>query len=389
MEDIMEIREEKPKTLALSILSLSLLTVMAAAAVAPAMGTIKAFFSDASPLLTQMVISTPALFIVITNLIFPHLCKRMGSKTLVLSALLLYTIGGCLPGLCSHIVPLLCLRALVGIAVGILMPLATGLLAYHFPPSRMEKLMGYSSAFNCLGGIIAVLIAGFLSNISWRASFLVYLMGLIGIVLCLLFLPNDRIRSQESSFSLDSFKKYYRYVVAVFLLMVIFFVYPTCFAVETLSDGIIPQNAVTLIMSAMNVVGLLTGLSFGRIKGFFGNKVRLIPPTAMFIAYFLLGFVGGWVGTIVGTIFVGIGLNTGMPFIISSVSKKAGRSAAATALPMVSAFLYSAQFLSPFIISGMGKLMSGISLDHPPFVFAWVVSIILWVWLFFLKEKDA
>ena len=55
----MEIREEKPKTLALSILSLSLLTVMAAAAVAPAMGTIKAFFSDASPLLTQMVISTP------------------------------------------------------------------------------------------------------------------------------------------------------------------------------------------------------------------------------------------------------------------------------------------------------------------------------------------
>ena len=55
------------KQLMVSILSLSLLTVMAGAAVAPALGVIQAYFADSNPLFVQMVISVPAIFIVITN----------------------------------------------------------------------------------------------------------------------------------------------------------------------------------------------------------------------------------------------------------------------------------------------------------------------------------
>ncbi len=59
------------KRLTGSILSLSLLTVMACSAVAPALGVIQAYFSASSQRLVQMIISTPALLIVITNLFFP------------------------------------------------------------------------------------------------------------------------------------------------------------------------------------------------------------------------------------------------------------------------------------------------------------------------------
>ena len=59
------------KRLTGSILSLSLLTVMACAAVAPALGVIQAYFSASSQRLVQMIISTLALLIVITNLFFP------------------------------------------------------------------------------------------------------------------------------------------------------------------------------------------------------------------------------------------------------------------------------------------------------------------------------
>lgn len=44
---------------------------MACAAVAPALGVIQAYFSASSQRLVQMIISTPALLIVITNLFFP------------------------------------------------------------------------------------------------------------------------------------------------------------------------------------------------------------------------------------------------------------------------------------------------------------------------------
>ena len=75
------------KGLAVSILSLSLLTVMAGAAVAPALGVIQAYFSGTSQTVVQLIISIPALFIVITNLCFPALSRRFSTKTLVLGGI--------------------------------------------------------------------------------------------------------------------------------------------------------------------------------------------------------------------------------------------------------------------------------------------------------------
>lgn len=249
----------------ISILSLSLLTVMAGAAVAPALGVIKEAFPNASQLSIQLIISMPALFIFLTNMIFPRLSAKFGSKTLVLAGLFLYTVGGVAAGLFSNITLLLCMRALVGIGVGIIMPLSTGLLAYYYPPEAQSKLSGYSSAMNQIGGVIATLLAGVLSAVNWRASFLVYLLGLISVVLCALFLPNDRLGgSRETEEQADetadakpekvsvitSIKSYYKYIIAMFLLMSCFFLYPANYAMETLRfDTMIPASLISVIMA--------------------------------------------------------------------------------------------------------------------------------------------
>ena len=63
------------RRLTYTILSMSLLTVMAGAAIAPALGAIKAHFSDAPAILIQLIVSMPALFIIITNFFFEKLCS--------------------------------------------------------------------------------------------------------------------------------------------------------------------------------------------------------------------------------------------------------------------------------------------------------------------------
>ena len=55
------------KRVTATILSMSLLTVMAGAAIAPALGIIKAHFSQANDLLVQLIVSMPALLIIVTN----------------------------------------------------------------------------------------------------------------------------------------------------------------------------------------------------------------------------------------------------------------------------------------------------------------------------------
>ncbi|MBE6112315.1 MAG: MFS transporter [Peptococcaceae bacterium] len=375
-------KQSRGRSFMASILSLSLLTVMAGAAVAPALGVIQAYFDDSNQLFVQMIVSIPAIFIVITNFFFPKLCKSFGAKTLVTIGLIFYVFGGCLAGAFSNIFLVLLTRAFVGIGVGIIMPLSTGLLAYYFAPGEQEQLMGYSSAMNQMGGVIATLLSGLLAGISWRASFLVYLMGLISMVLCLIFLPNDNIgggEEQESSMKTsDVLKQNYRYVGAMFLLMTTFFVYPTNFAMETVKEGLIPQQYIAVIMAGMDFVAFFGGMLFVKVKSTFGRNTRFVAPLQFLIGYMLLAIVGGWPGVLAGSVCIGFANGAGIPYIISEASMRVGRSAAVTVMPLISAALYLAQFLCPFFVS-MATVLAG-SVMHLPYWFGIVIAALFCAW---------
>ena len=404
-------KQERRKNLTVTILSLSLLTVMAGAAVAPALGIIRAHFADVDQLLVQMIISIPALFIVLTNLIFPRLIARFRSRSLLLFGLLLYTVGGSIAGIFDHIGAVLIFRALVGVGVGIIMPMSTGLLAFYYTRDKQDKLMGYSSAMNQMGGAVATLLSGVLAGVSWRLSFLVYLMGLISIVLCLLFLPNEHIGGAQptaktpagagADHSADmhapriaekpksALAQYYPFVIAMFLLMVTFFIFPCEFALETVKEGIIPQQFISVIMAGMDLVAFLGGLSFVAVKKIAGRQTRIVAPLLFLIGYTFLAFDGGWSGAIFGALFVGFANGLGIPYLIATASKKAGRTAGSTVMPLLSAALYLAQFLTPMILSGVSSLLAGLQTAHLPYCIAFAFALLFTIWSFLtIRENE-
>lgn len=354
------------KRLKVSILSLSLLTVMAGAAMAPALGVISEYFSDEKTLFVQMIISMPAVFIFLTSFVFPKLAAKFRARTLLMIGLAFYTIGGCVAGVFNSIWIVLLMRALVGVGVGIIMPLSTGLLAFYFSPQEQESLMGWSSAMNNMGGVIATLISGALATVSWRISFLVYLMGLISIVLCAAFMPNDKIQSDEADERRGSaepehvipstgqvFRSNYVYIIAMFLEMSTFFIYPANFAMVTVRAGVIPENFTAIIMAIMDLVAFFGGMLFVKVKAAAGGSTKFVAPILFVVGYILLGVIGGWFGVLAGSVCVGFANGEGIPLIISEASKKMGRLAATTVMPLISAALYIAQFASPFIMSGI------------------------------------
>lgn len=355
-------KQAKLKPLAAGILSLSLLTVMAGAAVAPALEVIRAHFSDASRTSVQLIVSMPAVFIVITNLCFNRLAEKFGSKTLVITGLVLYTAGGCCAGLFDSIGLVLLMRALVGVGVGMIMPLSTGLLTYYFPPEKREGLLGLASAANQLGGVIATLLAGLLAGISWRLSFMVYLMGLISIVLCLIFLPNDRIggaAQPDEAPRVGVFRRNLTHIAAMFLLMSAFFVYPANFAIVTAAEGDIPMQLCAPVMAGLDLVAFLGGLLFVWVKRVSGRFAALVAPLMFLAGYCLLAFVGGTAGTLAGSALIGFANGVGIPYIISTASANEGRRAATTVMPLLSASMYLAQFVSPFLLSAVAAFAGG------------------------------
>lgn len=367
-----------------AILSLSLLTVMAGAAVAPALSLIQEHFADTDRSLVQMIVSMPALFIAATNLfLFKPLCKRFRARTLLMFGLLLYTVFGCLAGLFENIPMILVCRALVGVGVGIIMPLSTGLLSFYFTKDKQGPLMGYSSALNMLGGVIATLIAGGLAMISWRLSFLVYLIGLISIVLCAIWMPNDKIYdNKKSSRSSGQMKQYASFIAVMFVTSFTFFVYPASFAMECTASGAISQDLIAIIMAMMDVFGFAGGLIYSSISKKINRGARFIAPVLFIISYLLLGVVGGAFGVVVGSAFLGVANGIGVPFIMTSASAKAGRDAATTVMPLISAALYLAQFATPLILSAISQFVSVNS-----FVVALFAAVLLVFVSFSIRER--
>lgn len=285
----------------------------------------------------------------------------------------LYTIFGCIAGLFDNILLILVCRALVGVGVGIMMPLSTGLIAFYFTRDKQAPLMGYSSALNMMGGVIATLIAGGFSMISWRLSFLVYALGLISILLCLIWMPNERIYDRKQGAKSHSSKSnYIPYILVMFLLSFSFFIYPANFALECTRTGVIPQGTIAPIMAMMDVFGFFGGLCFSSLNRKIRSGSKFLAPLLFIAAYLLLGITGGVFGILAGSALVGLANGIGVPFLMTSASAKAGKDAATTVMPLLSAALYLAQFTTPLLLSAAARIT-----DANAFLIALCGSIVL------------
>ena len=345
-----------------TILSMSLLTVMAGAAIAPALGIIKAHFSEAPAILVQFIVSMPALLIIVTNLFFLPLSRVLRTRAIATTGLLLYIVAGAGCFFMDDIYLLLAMRALLGVSVGLIMPLSTGLLAYYFPPEQQARLMGLSAAMNQMGGVVATLLAGLLATIEWNYAFFVYLLGLIALVMVWLWLPDEQLGSANKRgvpFHPRQLLKFHPSVVGMLLLMMIFFIFPTNFAIVASQQQGLPTELITVIMVGLDVVAFFVGLGFGSLMNRFRQSVKYFAPLLV-----LLGYVSYLVPTVVmamlGSAFIGMATGVGVPYLNTIASIKGGKNSATTVMPLLSAALYLGQFVSPLIVMPLSRAIFGV-----------------------------
>ena len=355
------------KRVTATILSMSLLTVMAGAAIAPALGIIKAHFATAPRLLVQLIVSMPALLIIITNIFFLQLSRRVNTRAFATTGLMLYVAAGAGCFFVDDIFTLLLMRAILGISVGLIMPLSTGLLAYYFPPEEQARLMGLSAAMNQMGSVVATLLAGLLATVQWNYAFLVYLIGLIAVVMVWLWLPDAQLSSPNqrgTPFKPRQLLKFHPSVTGMLLLMILFFIFPTNFAIIASKQTALSSNAITMIMVGLDVVAFFVGLAFGGLMHRFRMIIKYFAPLS-----FLLGYASYLHGSLpmvlVGSMLVGIATGVGVPYLNTIASIKGGRDSATTVMPMLSAALYFGQFVSPLIVMPMSKGLFGDDITGP------------------------
>ena len=345
-----------------TLLSLSLLTVMSGAAVAPALARIAAAFPEASATMVKLVLTLPSIFIIIFSFLSGQLSIRFSKRHILLFGLLFYLLGGVGGGFATTFEYLLISRAILGIGVGLIMPLSTGLIADFYFGEERSRLMGYSTASSNLGGIIATLAAGKLAMLSWRFSFGVYLLGLLVFLLVLFFLPEPGKSEKQGEDRKKLSAAVYFWGGATFVLMLAFYAIPINLAIFLDQNRFGDSSSAGLAISLVTASGFVGGLTFAKIQSLVKSFLNPLLLGLIAVGYFILYLASGLPQVLFGSAIVGLGLGWALPALYIGATTAAGDGLGVQAMAVVSSLAFFGQFMSPIVLSGVGEIFGDTSI---------------------------
>lgn len=348
----------------LSILSLSFISLIATAAMAPALNGIQSHFINAPETLIKLVVTLPALICIPIGLLNKAFMKFISKKNLIIIGLLLYTIGGLSSSLSPNIYVLLFTKVILGLGLGITAPLSLVLIGDFFHGKERAKFMGFSTATTNLGGILSTLFVGFLVSLGWRYSFLVYAVAIIVLFLIVFFLPNDYENNEEklSTGNIEEDiklnKGIFKYAILVFLGLIAFYAIPTNmdFLVKLRNLG--GASTAANIVSIGTLTSLISAMIFPKLIKIFKRYFSLIIFISMFLGFIILGTAHSMPMILLGAIFVGFGFGDVIPFGMLFASNLVHKTHTALAILIVTTGLYFGEFVSPLILQFLSKTLN-------------------------------
>ncbi len=336
----------------LLLLLLSSLTVMAGATVAPSLPAMAEHFA-ATPgvdLLSRLVLTLPALLIAIAAYPSGWVIDRLGRKIPLLAGVLLYALAGSSGLVLDSLHAILVGRALLGLAVAMLLTATTTLIGDLLPPGARERFLGFTASFMGFGGVVFLTMGGLLAELGWRGPFAVYLLAL-PLLAWAATLPETGGRHAPA---LPGGPFPYVLAAVVYLTatlhMVIFYLIPVQIPFVLRQMQHASPSLAGLAIAASALAGAAASLAYPLLLPRLGHR-RIFSLGFSVMA--LGGFVTGLalsIGTLVlGLVIAGLGGGIVMPNYSAWLMARTPPAARGRAMGGLIAAIFAGQFLSPLL----------------------------------------
>jgi len=376
------IQTRKVSTLKISILSISLLSVMAGAVVSPGVAKIVEAFPDSPQTLVKMAVTFPMIFIFIFSLINARLTDFFKKRTLVFVGLALYLLGGVGAGFANSVGALLVFRALLGMGIGFLAPLAQALISDYFAGDERAQMLGFATAVPTFVCIFLNYVSGWLAAMNWRYMFGLYGLAFITLVLNLLFLrePPKYEETRDRSTPRSPLPlRAYLIAAGAFIFMVFFYSIVLDIAIYMQDLGVGGAETAGIVFSVLSVVAFLCSVFYSLLHRMFKSVIILLPLIAFALSFYLLFRTETLLDVFIAIIFAGIGYGVMYPTIALMASQSVPDHLSVKALSLSNSLHYLGQFLSPLIFSLIGFVVGDTSIRTLYLVLLGVALLILLV----------
>lgn len=346
--------EKYSKMLIPSILSVSLLTIMAPTAISPALAAIKEAFPGISATQAKLVLTLPTLIMMPMGLLSARLTTKIDKKKLLLTGMFLFLIFGISGGFVSDFKLLLLTRVFFGLGLGIMTPLSTSLI-FDFAPdaNKRSKLLGIQGASNQLGGLVFMSLSGIFASISWRYSFLTYAFVIVSIILTSLFLPSIPPYKSEEKGNGSNKKMSKKILILAFFAMMIFacyFVINTDLALFMDVEHIGDAKQCGYALSLMRIPAIMAGVMLAWIMRNLKDWTMPFATLIMASGYLIIAYAHSYGILMIGCLVVGLGGGFALPPISLYLPRIVTPRQRTLGVAIIMSVAQLGQFISPYYI---------------------------------------
>ena len=330
-----------------------------AGAATPALAAIMAAFPTVNPSIIQMVLTVPALFIVIFSPIYAKLTQYLAKRKILYIATLGFLIGGIGPLFMNSIYMILVMRALLGASVGFLLPMGNDLIVDFFEGDERKVMLGWVFAVSSIGGVMFQMVGGYLAGIDWHYTFYAYLCSILFFAIPILFLPEPERKSTPEQGHTKVKAKLTGEAWSIAVMAVLWGLFFTPFvtnaAIIIVGDHLGTSGQVGLAFSFLTISGFLAASVFGKLTQWFKGKTFLV--SAFFftaVGLTMLYYAQSFVMACASAFVTGIGMGLVNPALVAKVTDLSSHEAAPLAIASVVGGIYLGQFFQPIIFTSFG-----------------------------------
>ena len=286
-------------------------------------------FPQYDPTIVMLVATFPGLIQIVPALFYGKLSRTFKKRTLLFVGLSLFIIGGVLPTFMDNLWLIIAMRGILGLGVGITMPLSVDVITDFFEGRERDFLIGFgTSTIACIGAIFFQLVGGILADAyGWQYGFLTYLFPIWILAITILYLPEPEKKQETQMAEANSNQrvKWPKSIYWVCLGQVIYsgliFGYVTNISVVIQGDKLGNATEAGMAISVFTLGTLIAGFLFGKIKHKLPNYYLpiavLVTGIGMAFCYFSPSLIMIFIGSIIGGFAMGIGL----PGVFTKVSE--------------------------------------------------------------------
>ena len=375
-----------------SILSLSLVLITSFS-ISSALPAMFDYYQGYSTGQVELLVSLPS-FGIMAMLLLNGVLERIFPERLQLTlGLLILSISGTAPFWYQGYYFVFATRLLFGLGVGMLNAKAISIISERYHGKTRIQMLGFRGSAEVVGASILTLAVGQLLAFGWTATFLAYAAGLVVLVLFLLFVPygnpevHESKHQTEEAVRLTASMKKLIFFLAIGAAVIVCTNTAITFRIPSLmiEAGFGDAQLSSLVLSAMQLIGILAGISFSFLISTFKERLLLVAGVTFGIGQIIIALSPSlWVvvaGSILGGFAYSIALTTVFQLISERIPAKLLNKATSFAVLGCS---FGAS-LTPFVLSGIGLVTTD---GRMTFIIlgAWMIATSVLVSLLLKKE---